>query len=559
MASADGQLQVTFNGEIYNHRELRRSLEATGHVFRSQSDTEVLLQLYSACGERMVDELRGMFAFAIWDNAAQRMFLARDTYGIKPLYYADDGWTFRFASQVKALLAGGSIPSDPDSAGRCGFYLWGNVPEPFTSYQKIRALPAGSTMFVDALGAHEQRQYRSVASIFALPEVLASHGNAASPDETDARLRGALVDSVRHHLVADVPVGIFLSAGIDSSALLGLMRDAGADNIRSVTVAFEEFRGTERDESVLAAQSAKQYNTRHHERVVTYSEFKSDLPEILAAMDQPSIDGINTWFVSKAAREIGLKVAISGLGGDELFGGYSSFAEIPAWVNLLKVPAKIPFAGRALRNLLNSLPIGCWGVSPKFAAMLEYGGSYAGAYYLRRGLFMPWQLEELLDAETARDGLDALNDLIESANRTLPKSAFSKLATLEASLYMRNQLLRDTDWSSMAHGVEVRVPLVDPVLSSTVANLGCGLAPPGIGKAMLARAPTTPLPSKIAERPKTGFETPIASWMEKASLTPMSFQGSVRDGRGRASRSWSKQVAALQWSTNAAFARQGLL
>ena len=273
------------------------------------------------------------------------LLLARDPYGIKPLYYADDGWTLRFASQVKALLAGGKVSRNPEPAGWVGFCLFGSVPEPFTTYQEIRALPAGSTLWVDRVGTRETKQYFSIADTYCR-----CGGRDARPQAMKiCRLgaREALLDSVRHHLVADVPVGAFLSSGIDSGALVGLMRDAGQQDIQTVTLAFEEFRGRSEDEAPIAAEIAAQYGTRHTTRVVTEQEFRDDLPKILDAMDQPTIDGLNTWFVSKAARELGLKVAISGLGGDELFGGYPSFRDVPLWVRALAIPGRIPGLGDA--------------------------------------------------------------------------------------------------------------------------------------------------------------------------------------------------------------------
>ena len=352
MASADGKFVVTFNGEIYNYRQLRSSLEARGHVFRSQTDTEVLLHLYAEKGEAMVNDLRGMFAFGLWDAERNALFLARDPYGIKPLYYADDGWTLRFASQVKALLAGGKVSRNQEPAGWVGFCLFGSVPEPFTTYQEIRALPAGSTLWVDRVGTREARQYFSIAETYCRAEATRSSGN---DEDLQLAAREALLDSVRHHLVADVPVGAFLSSGIDSGALVGLMRDAGQQDIQTVTLAFKEFRGKSEDEAPLAAEIAAQYGTRHTTRVVTEQEFRDDLPKILDAMDQPTIDGLNTWFVSKAARELGLKVAISGLGGDELFGGYPSFRDVPLCVRTLAVPGRIPGLGDLARWLLSGL------------------------------------------------------------------------------------------------------------------------------------------------------------------------------------------------------------
>ena len=347
MVSADRNLVVTYNGEIYNYPELRRNLEAEGRIFRTQCDTEVLLHLYAMKGPALVHDLRGMFAFAIWDKAKHGLFLARDPYGIKPLYTANDGWTFRFASQVKALLAGGKVSRDPEPAGIVGFHLWGSVPEPFTIYREIRTLPAGCTQGVDAAGPRVPLQpYASVAAVLADGERL-----PVAPAQIEAIVRTGTRDSVAAHLMADVEVGVFLSSGVDSAALLGLMRDAGQQKIRAITLAFDEFRGTSDDESPRAAEIARRYGAEHIVRRVDQQEFERDLPAILNAMDQPSIDGVNTWFVSKAAREAGLKVALSGLGGDELLAGYPSFHQIPACVRWLRISAAVPGLGIIARSI----------------------------------------------------------------------------------------------------------------------------------------------------------------------------------------------------------------
>ena len=510
MASADGKLVITFNGEIYNYRQLRASLEARGRKFRSQTDTEVLLHLYAEKGEDMVHDLRGMFAFGLWDAEKNALLLARDPYGIKPLYYADDGWTLRFASQVKALLAGGKVSREPEPAGWVGYCLFGSVPEPFTTYQEIRALPAGSTLWVDRVGAHQAQQYFSIAGTYRRAEATTSR---RKDEDQQVDTREALLDSVRHHLVADVPVGAFLSSGIDSGALVGLMRDAGQRDIQTVTVAFEEFRGTSEDEAPIAAEIAARYGTRHTTRIVTEQEFRNDLPKILEAMDQPTIDGLNTWFVSKAARELGLKVAISGLGGDELFGGYPSFRDVPLCVRALAIPGRIPALGDLARWLLTS--VFSQSLNPKAAALLKYGGSYAGAYFLRRGLFMPWELRAVIGADTTRLGLRRLNLIghIEALLKPKPASSFCRVAVLESSLYMRNQLLRDTDWASMAHSLEVRVPLVDSELLSQFATISARNG--SQSKRLLANSPRVPLPPEVIERPKTGFTTPIQSWLQR--------------------------------------------
>ena len=511
MANEDETVWMVFNGEIYNYRDLREKLLSRGHAFRSNTDSEVILHLYEEKGEALVDDLRGMFAFALWDTNRDALLLARDPYGIKPLYYADDGWAVRAASQVKALVAGGRVSRTPEPAGIAGFYLTGSVPEPFTIYQEIRSVPAGSTLWVDGTGIAAPKRYFSIARTF---RDAANSVQTQTQEQSEQAVRGALLDSVRHHLVSDVPVSAFLSAGVDSGAVVGLTRDAGAEGLQTVTLAFAEYRGTDDDESPLAEKVAQLYGTKHDMRLLDEAEFQADLPKILTVMDQPSIDGINTYFVSKAAAERGAKVALSGLGGDELFGSYPSFQDIPRWVKASRLPGGIPGLGKLARRVIS--PLLSASASPKLAGMLEYGGTYRGAYLLRRGLFMPWELKTLLGEEMAREGLRRLSllNLIRAAVEPDPGTEYSRVAAMEASLYMRNQLLRDADWASMAHSVEVRVPLVDARLLKTLAPVLVSQAK-RLGKAMLARSPSKPLPEAITRRAKTGFNVPISYWLEK--------------------------------------------
>ena len=537
MASESRKTVITFNGEIYNYRSLRSGLEAKGYVFRTRSDTEVLLHLYAAKGEAMVTDLRGMFAFAIWDADAGALFVARDPYGIKPLYYSDDSRTFRFASQVRALIAGGAILRELDAAGQVGFYLFGHVPEPFTWYRQIQALPAGCTLLVDRSGKRQVRRYHSIAQIYCDAEAHYPGGDPPGKEQAAAEVRDALLDSVRHHLVADVPVGAFLSSGIDSGAIVGLMRDANQRDIETVTLSFTEFCGRPEDEAPLANEVARLYGARHTTRVIAESEFAADLPRILETMDQPSIDGINTWFVAKAAHELGLKVVLSGLGGDELFGGYPSFRDIPRWVRLLAAPSRVPLLGKLSRLVARRIG-GTLHANPKAASMIEFGGTYDGAYLLRRGLFMPWELDRLLDPELVREGLNRLAPLesIAAQLHAMPSSPQARVAVLEASLYMRNQLLRDTDWASMAHSLEVRTPLVDSVLLKRIAAAGVPRADMS-SKQMLARAPARPLPESVIGRKKTGFNIPTARWFSRQNAA------SVKSTFAHARR-WACYIAA---------------
>lgn len=529
MLSVCGRYVVVFNGEIYNYPDLRRKLEAQGRIFRTNSDTEVLLHLYALKMSDMVHDLRGMFAFAIWDNIQRTLFLARDPYGIKPLYVSDVGGVFRFASQVSALLAGGELSRVPDPAGVVGFLLWGSVPEPFTLWRDIKALPAGAYQIVDKDGARPAVRYCRLSEIFAEapPE--------ASPADLRFQVRKALQDSVSAHLLADVEVGVFLSAGIDSGALLGLMRDAGQKRIRAVTLAFDEFRGLHDDESPLAAETARRYGAEHIVRRVSQTEFETDLPAMLKAMDQPSIDGINTWFVSKAAAEAGLKVALSGVGGDELFGGYPSFRQVPLVVSVLRWPGSLPGLGAGLRRL--SSAIGVARTRPKVRGLVEFGGTYTGAYLLRRAMFLPFELGNEIDEGFLREGLQALMPIARleaEALMPLPRAPASRVAALEACSYLRNQLLRDSDWAGMAHSLEIRTPFVDIGLLGTLAPLIPALVKEG-GKTSLAASPSDPLPSAVIDRRKTGFAIPSELWMaDESQASELS--------KGGASRVWGTKV-----------------
>lgn len=537
MVSEDKQAVLVFNGEIYNYPDLRKSLEAQGVRFRTTSDSEVLLHLYKREGDAMVHKLRGMYAFVIWDAQKLGLFLARDPYGIKPLYVANDGWTFRFASQVKALLAGKHVSRDPDSAGLVGFHLFGSVPEPFTLYREIRSIPAGHTMWVDAAGPREPKAFAQLGGILAsAPRI------DVATSELHAIVRASVSDSVKAHLLADVEVGLFLSAGVDSGALLGLMKDAGQSNVRAITLAFDEFQGTPEDEAPFAARVAKHYGAQHVVRCVGEKEFENDLPAILEAMDQPSIDGVNTWFVAKAAREAGLKVALSGLGGDELLAGYPSFRDIPRWRRLYGPLAAVPGLGSLARKTLRTLAPEFASSLPKALGLLEYADTWPGCYLLRRGLYLPHELADILGSAVASEGLRRLDPFrrLGDALSPDPGSEVARVCALESGVYMRHQLLRDADWAGMAHNLEIRVPLVDFDLLKALAPVIHRLKP-GAGKVALAMSPSTPLPDEIIHRAKTGFGVPTGAWTGKLGTEA---HGTIQPciSKGLASRRWSQTV-----------------
>lgn len=522
MALDGGRLVIVFNGEIYNFRSLRRSLEAEGRRFRTVSDTEVLLHLYDREGPAMVDRLRGMFALAIWDRARRGLFLARDGFGIKPLYYANTGGTLRFASQVKALLAGGGIDTAPSAAGRAGFFVWGHVPEPWTFFEHIRCLPAGCSLWVDGSGA------RAPARHFDVVAELERAEEKAAPADPEA-LRDAVRDTVRQHLVADVPVGVFLSAGRDSATVAAHAAASSPDPVRAVTLAFDEFAGSPKDEAPLAREVAARYRLPHQVGRTTERDFRDARDRLVRAMDQPSIDGVNAWLVSRAVAETGLKAALSGVGGDELFGGYRGFSDIPRAVGLLAPLRRLRGAGAVVRRL--SAPAVRAVASPKYASLIEYGTNYADAYLLRRALFMPWELDSVMEPDQAREGWAE----VDAARRDQPRldglrTPRARVSALELACYLRSQLLRDSDWAGMAHGVEIRTPLVDTFFFRRIAPLLVGRRP--AGKEELAATPATPLPDGVLRRRKTGFGVPMQSWL------------STPDGRApaRAMRVWARLV-----------------
>jgi asparagine synthase (glutamine-hydrolysing) len=494
MASADGRFRIVINGEIYNFAELRRELENEGFAFRSRGDTEVVLALYARDGAAMLSRLRGMFGLAIWDDREKSLLLARDPLGIKPLYLAAEGGCLRFASQVKALEQGGAVSREPDPAGIAGFLLWGSVPEPLTIRRAVRALPAGHFLVV------RDGQIQEPAGI-PRPE-------AAAMDPAPA-----IEDSVRAHLVSDVPVAVFLSAGLDSGLLAALARRHLPEPPVTFTLRFDELAGTPQDEAPLAAEVARRLGTRHVERRVGRADLAELWPGALAAMDQPSIDGFNSYAVSRAAHEAGLKVVLSGLGGDEIFGGYPSFAGVPRLERAARRAGRLPGLGALWPAVARTLAAD----RPKLAGVLRYGRTLPGAYFLRRGLFLPEELPALMGREAAAEGL-ARYDPVADAARALAEGngrvadGWTAVHVLETARYMRNQLLRDSDWASMAWSVELRVPLVDAWLRE---RLAAGRFEParGEGKAALVRRVAPELPEAVLARPKSGFYIPVAEWM----------------------------------------------
>jgi asparagine synthase (glutamine-hydrolysing) len=517
MLDTDSGCTLVFNGEIYNFRALRDELLRAGYPFRSESDSEVILKGYLHWGEGLVQRLRGMFAFALWDPAKRGLWLARDPYGIKPLYYSDQAGRFVFASQVKPLRAILETDTRPEPASVVGFLLLGSVPEPYTISRAIRALPAGHVLWVTERGAGQPTDYASVGDIWCAaarrPERLGSEALLE-------RVRAAVTDSVRAHQVADVAVGAFLSAGIDSGALVGLMAEDRTTPLQTVTLGFSRFRGTGLDEVAHAEQIATRSGAQQHTVWISDAEAAADLPRALADMDQPSVDGFNTWLVSKHTAALGLKVVVSGVGGDELFGGYAHFAQLPIWRRRLQRLSQVPGLLALLAGGLGLASRFGW-VHAKAAALSRLGPDLAGLYLVRRGLFMPWELPSLLDVELVREGLSALQPprFLRADLGADCEDDYATIAALEAANYLRNQLLRDSDWASMAHSLELRTPLVDFSLLRKLAPVLVAPRPPGLpGKRALALTPRPALPDVVIDRPKSGFFLPMGEWLEQTPL-----------------------------------------
>jgi asparagine synthase (glutamine-hydrolysing) len=525
MRDATGRWVVTFNGEIYNYCVLRTELEQLGCVFATNSDTEVLINAVAQWGEAGLRKLRGMYAFALWDCLQQELWLARDPYGIKPLYVSEGQGTIWFASQARSLASCAPVNTKRSPAALTGFYLWGHVPEPFSWWAGIQMFPAGNVQRIcagSASGAPKAFARFEDAYLCGPPQPLA-------PGE----LRELLLDSMQHHLVADVPVGVFLSAGIDSNVIAALASELGTQ-LRTVTLAFDEYAGTPNDEAPLAEATAKILGSDHATVRIGRGEFEQLLGDFMTCMDQPTIDGLNTYLVSRAAAMLGLKVALSGVGGDELFGGYPSFGQIP---KLMRWGRYVPFSktlSRAVQAMLRVMSL--QSIPPRAARLLSCSGDIASAYLLRRALYFEDELDELLDESWLKQGLENLSTVRTIAQTIEPlraagSSIHGQVAALESRWYMRNQLLRDTDWSSMAHGLEVRVPFVDANLLERIGPAIVSADPPS-KRDLVACAER--LPAAIVNRVKTGFTTPVQQWV--ADRTGASARGA---------RGWAANVHRL--------------
>ncbi len=498
MHTPDGRYTIAFNGEIYNFRNTRKELESRGVCFRSSGDTEVVLQAFVQFGPDSLRRLDGMFVFAVWDRDEQELFLARDPMGIKPLYVWDLGDRIAFASEVRALLASGLGPRRLDCQALTEYLTTGSVPEPNTLVEGITMLPAGSWLRWKQ-GISQRARYWKIE--FPTP----SSSTAIADEEATSLTRTALQDSIARHFVSDVPVGIFLSGGIDSTAIVALARQSGIQHrIKTFSIAFDD---PEFDEGDLAAQTAAHFETEHHQWRMKPEEGCQLFDRFLAAMDQPSNDGFNTFCVSKFAHDEGMKVVLSGLGGDEVFAGYPSFEKIP---QLLAWHHRLWPLGPARHWLANGLR-GMWSTGPRarLADFIDSNGDTEAGYRTMRGCFAMHEAKRLVDHYAGRP----YQYPTPAADKDLAPDwhVRDKISYLELTRYMRNQLLRDSDVMSMAWGLELRVPFVDRPLMDAVSQI-TSRTRLAQGKQLLVKATKT-IPDWVLQQPKRGFRFPFQKWL----------------------------------------------
>jgi asparagine synthase (glutamine-hydrolysing) len=518
---------VVFNGEIYNFRQLRKTLEGRGHAFRTNSDTEVIVHAYEQWGEECLREFRGMFAFAVWDARssgasgdaarAARIFIARDRLGIKPLYYSFANGALLFASEVRALIASGCVAPRVAADSLESYLLFGSVAEPCTLVEGVFSLPPGHCVMLAANAPPSELRPKRYWDFSAT----ALHAEGPRPKtlrEAGKRLRPLLEEAVHDHLIADVPLGVFLSSGLDSTALVALASRSKSD-LHTLTVVFPEQQFSE---AKFSRATAKRFKTNHQEILLTPGQVLAQLDEAVSALDQPTMDGMNTYFVSWAAHQAGLKVALSGLGGDEIFGGYSTFTTTPRAEFVADVGQWVPLLLRRLTARL-AVKIASGDAVRKAAAAWRAPGEFPHAYYFTRVLFTPSRVRRLLAPyfeSVKHQGNGQGTDfgwrqrMEETARGARRLDSFTAVSYLELQSYMVNTLLRDTDSVSMANSLEVRVPLLDDRLVEFVAQLPKEAKyRAGVPKALLVEALLDVLPDTVVGELKRTFTFPWEVWL----------------------------------------------
>jgi asparagine synthase (glutamine-hydrolysing) len=501
MASANGRHWLVFNGEIYNHRALRSELTRSGSSFRSDSDTEVLLAALAAWGERAIPMLDGMFAFALLDTESGSILAARDAFGVKPLYYSEFESGIALASEVRCLVKSRVVPFEIDEVAVASYLAFGSVYGPGTIIKGVKELLPGHVLRFGPKGLHAERWYRP-------PKALGHKtiGKEEAAREVNSLLKGA----VARQLSSDVPVGVFLSAGMDSSALVALATETHGHAISALTVAFD---GPQKEfcEDLRAREFADACGVRHQVIRLDETQIAESLENVIEAMDQPSVDGANSWTVSRGVKNAGITVALSGLGGDEVFGGYSHLrsAHELGWLHsFLRFAHPLAAAGGVLAGEVAGGSIR----GRKTVATLRHASRPGGRYAVRRALFLPEDSRNLVDGSIARTwGEHGLEGFLTGVLLE-PSPAAQEDTLLELQNYLPYTLLRDTDVMSMAHALEVRVPFLDRGLVDFVLSLPLHLRfARGLQKPLLAAAVPSIAITSVA--PKQGFTLPFVGWL----------------------------------------------
>lgn len=577
-----GELWITFNGEVYNFQDLRNELEGKGYRFKTKTDTEVILAAYAEWGAESFNKLRGMFAFGLWDGEKKKLYLVKDRYGIKPLYYYADKRELVFASTVKALKVSGMVPDKKNEKAAIGFLLFGSVPLPYTTLEDVYGVPAGHYLEANFTSSQDVNislvKYYEPLDYFLTSNDARSDVQNIDPLSSDIgshnivqKVRSLLEESVRLHLISDAPLGVFLSGGIDSSVLAllasGTYQRKSASKIRvnqrltTLSITFDEPEFSEKKYQDIIT---KQIKSNHWEYKITKQDFENSLDDIWEAMDQPTIDGVNTYFVAQAAKKAGLKAVLSGLGADEIFFGYPSFRKAAM---LRKIQKGFSFFGhRKSAGLTMSRMLGLLG--DKYSKLGYLGSNDMLRFYLAiRGLFVPTEVARILNISESEvndfiDNMGTSDDLSSDVPNigglNFRSSDVQKLhpanllSYLELKFYLQNQLLKDSDFMAMHHSIEIRVPFLDHKLVEYVSSLPAELKlRPDIKnlklkiqnsqpKPLLVAAMHDLLPREVWDRAKMGFTFPFQQWLKSSKFTVHSSQLPLRGTHW--SRSWVLSV-----------------
>ena len=519
--SSDDNFVITFNGEIYNFLELKNELLKKNITFKSNSDTEVLIESYKYWGLDFLKKLRGMFAFAIWDSAQKKIILARDPFGIKPLYYTIQKDVFYFASEIKSLLSIPNLHFHKSEAAIVSYYLWGNVQEPLTLYNEISSIKKGTCKIINNNGTEENFEYANIKNAI----LEAEPKNFINEKNSTEYLKSIIDETVEYHQVSDIPITFLLSAGIDSNVLIASIHKKNKKNCSALTLDFDY--SEKKIESRLAKKTANMNEINHKIENINSNELVKLIQKFYINMDSPTNDALNNFAVSHFAKQLNSKVIISGIGADEFFGGYPSFNRIPKLNNLFKLIPKSEFFNNLFKNniqkILKSLKL-----NTKYSGIYEYSRDVDTAFLLQRSLFLPNEIKEMLSPDVFKRGFEEL-DIMQNLKDDIKDIKEKKLAImyLEIKYYLCSKILRDSDWASMSNSVEMRTPFVDwfffkkllPLLKSNIK----------IDKKSLLKCYNHKLPRELVNRKKTGFVIPHTQYLKELSSNKINFSNPIKD------------------------------